>query len=74
MESKKGVLRTAVLFAVFIVFTVLVCLSVLFVKQHALIDLPAAFLIAELSLQPGRLLKLERIGLSLEKRLDRDKE
>ena len=57
-----------------LVFTVLVCLSVLFVKQHALIDLPAAFLIAELSLQPGRLLKLERIGFSLENRLYRHKE
>ena len=57
-----------------LIFTILVCLSVLFVKQHALIDLPVAFLIGELCLQLGRLLRLERIGYSLERRLQRDKE
>jgi hypothetical protein len=48
------------------VFAVLVCFSILFVKQHALVDIPAALIVAELSLQLGRLLKIERIPLALD--------
>jgi hypothetical protein len=48
------------------VFLLLVCCSILFVKQHALIDIPAAFVIGELALQLGRLLRLERIPFRIE--------
>jgi membrane-associated phospholipid phosphatase len=33
------------------VFLVLVCLSVLFVKQHVLVDIPSGFLVGEISVQ-----------------------
>ena len=49
-----------------IVFFVLVCCSVLLVKQHALIDVPAGILLGELSLQCGRTLRLERVLFSAE--------
>ena len=48
------------------IFLLLVCCSILFVKQHALIDIPAAFVIGELALQLGRLLRLERIPFRIE--------
>ena len=51
-----------------LVFLILVCLSVLFVKQHALVDIPAALIVAEVSLQAARLLRLERVPLSLARR------
>ncbi len=44
-----------------LVFLLLVCCSVLFVKQHALIDLPTAVVIGELALCLGRALRLERL-------------
>ncbi|MBQ1376652.1 MAG: phosphatase PAP2 family protein [Lachnospiraceae bacterium] len=50
-------------------FTVLVCFSILFVKQHLILDIPSAILIAELSLLFSRLVKGERVGFFLEKRL-----
>ena len=50
----------------FFVFFVLVCGSVVLVKQHALIDIPCGILVGELSLTLARLLRLERIGLRLE--------
>lgn len=38
---------------------VCVCLSILFVKQHVLADIPAAFVVGELALQLSRLLPLK---------------
>ena len=49
------------------VFAILVCFSILFVKQHALVDIPAALIVAELSFLLGRLLKLERIPFAIER-------
>lgn len=49
-------------------FLVLVCLSVVYVKQHVLIDIPAAVLVGEGSLQAARLWKLERIPYAVERR------
>ena len=51
------------------VFFLLVCCSVVLVKQHALIDIPCGILVAELSLQLSRLLRLERAGFAIEARL-----
>lgn len=47
------------------VFLILVCLSVLFVKQHVLLDIPAAIVIGEVSLRLAGRGRLERIPLSL---------
>ena len=55
----KNVPRWYVIFS--FCFLVLVCCSVVFVKQHALIDIPAALVLGELALQLGRLLRLERL-------------
>lgn len=49
-----------------LVFFLLVCCSVLLVKQHALIDVPVAVVIAEACLQCGRLLRAERVGFAME--------
>ena len=48
------------------VFFLLVSCSVLLVKQHALIDVPAGILIGELSLQLARVLRLERIPFAVD--------
>ncbi len=62
-------------YAVFgFVFTFLVCLSVLFVKQHALIDIPVGFLIGELALQFAKRLRLERIADTLTQKYRKRKE
>ena len=50
-------------------FLALVCLSVLFVRQHLVVDIPAAVLVAELSLQAARVFRLEHLPLWLERRL-----
>ena len=55
------------------VFLVLVCCSVLLVKQHAVVDVPAGILVGELALQIGRVLRLERIGFALEKAFKKSK-
>ena len=55
------------------VFCALVCCSVLLVKQHALIDVPSGVFVGELTLQCGRLLRLERIGFAIEKALIKHK-
>ena len=49
------------------VFLLLVCCSVLLVKQHALIDVPCGILVGELGMQLSRLLRLERIPRGIEK-------
>ena len=56
------------------VFWLLVCCCILFVKQHALVDIPAAIVIGELGLQLARLLRLERIPYTLERSYRRKKE
>ena len=49
------------------VWLVLVCCCVLLVKQHALIDVPAGILTAEVAWQLGRLLRTERIGFAIDR-------
>ena len=49
------------------VFLILVCFSILFVKQHVLIDIPAAVIVGEAALQAARVWRLERIPFSLER-------
>ena len=51
------------------VFFLGVCCSVLFVKQHALIDVPAGVVMGELSLQCARRFRLERIPFAIERRI-----
>ena len=50
------------------IFFLLVCCCVLFVKQHALVDVPAAVAVGEAALQCGRLLRLERIPARITKK------
>jgi len=45
----------------------LVCCSVLLVKQHVLVDIPAGIIVGELALQLARMLRLERIPFAIEK-------
>lgn len=47
------------------IFLILVCLSVLFVKQHVIVDIPAAVLIAEFTIKISEKCRLERVPLSL---------
>ena len=54
-------------------FFLLVCCSVLLVKQHVLVDIPAAILVGETSLQLGRALRLERIPYAIERALMKKK-
>ena len=55
-----------------LVFLVLVCCSVLLVKQHVLVDVPAAVAIGELAIQAARLLRLERIPFAIEKAIRKE--
>ena len=48
-------------------FLILVCFSILFVKQHVLADIGAALVITELALQIGRHTKIERVGFAVER-------
>ena len=57
-----------------LVFTVLVCFSILFVKQHLFLDIPSALLVAEGVFQLMRLLRPERALLTLESRITKMKE
>ena len=50
-----------VLSAINLIFLVLVCLSILFVKQHYSIDIAGGILIGETALQTARLLRPERL-------------
>ena len=54
-------------------FLILVCFSILFVKQHYVIDIPVAIIITEGALQIGRLTRIERIGFAIEERFKRRK-
>ena len=51
------------------VFLLLVCASVLFVKQHLIVDVPMGILVSELPLQLAKRFKWERLGYAIEKRL-----
>ena len=55
------------------VFLVLVCFSVVFLKQHLLIDIPAALVVGEISLQTARLLRAERFPFLLERMMNKEK-
>lgn len=57
-----------------LVFLILVCFCILFVKQHLVIDIAAAVVVTEGALQIGRLLRLERIGFAIERRLTKHRE
>ena len=46
------------------IFLLLVCMSILFVKQHVLIDIPCAVAIGEVSWQLARIIKPEQMILS----------
>ncbi|MBQ7064974.1 MAG: hypothetical protein IJM90_08805 [Firmicutes bacterium] len=56
------------------VFLILVCFSILFVKQHVVLDIIVAIPVGELSLQICRLFRAERIFMAAEKRLNEKKE
>lgn len=55
------------------VFLVLVCFSILFVKQHVLIDIPAALATGEISMQLSSAFRMERVLFGLEKILKKRK-
>ena len=55
------------------VFLILVCCSILFVKQHVIVDIPAGILVSELPLQLAKKHRWERAGFALEKKLSRAK-
>lgn len=50
-------------------FLLLVCCSILFVKQHVVVDIPAGVLVSEVPLQLARHFRWERAGYAVEKRL-----
>lgn len=51
------------------VFLILVCLSILFVKQHVLVDIPTAIIVGELGIWLTRRFQLDRIMLQLDNKL-----
>lgn len=55
-------------------FLLLVCCSIVLVKQHVLMDIPAAFAVGEASWQAACLLHLERIGFAAERAFKRKRE
>lgn len=55
-----------------LVFLVLVCASILFVKQHVIVDIPVAVLVSEIPLQLARRFRWERLGYAMEKRLTKE--
>ena len=55
------------------VYLVLVCCSVLFVKQHVLVDVPAGVVVSEIPLQLARRFRWERLGYAIEERIRRKK-
>jgi membrane-associated phospholipid phosphatase len=57
-----------------LVFLILVCFSVLFVKQHYVIDIAAGILVGELALQIARSVKPERHFSRIEHKLETRKE
>ena len=56
------------------VFLLLVCGSILLVKQHVLVDIPTAILVSELPLQLSKRFRWERLGYAVEKRIQNGRE
>ena len=56
-----------------LVLLILVCLCILFVKQHVLLDIVVAVVISELALQIGRLTRIERIAFAIERAVLKNK-
>ena len=54
-------------------FLLLVCASILLVKQHLVVDVPAGVLVSEIPLQLARRFKWERLGFAVEERVTRKK-
>ena len=54
-------------------FLLLVCCSILFVKQHVLVDIPAGILVSEIPLLLAKRFRWERLGYAAEKRLTKQK-
>ena len=54
-------------------FLILVCFSILLVKQHFVADIAAAVVVTEGALQIGRLTRIERVGFAIENKLSRRK-
>ena len=52
----------------------LACASILFVKQHVIVDIPSAVAVSELALQTARLARLERIPFAVEQKNQKSKE
>lgn len=50
-------------------FLLLVCCSILFVKQHVAVDIPAGVVAAEVPLQLARRFRFEGLGYAVERRL-----
>ena len=49
-----------------LVFLILVCFCVLFVKQHVLVDIAGALIVTEAALQIGRAVRIERIPFAID--------
>ena len=56
-----------------LLFLILVCFSILFVKQHLLVDIAVAVVITEAALQIGRLTRIERIPFAIERAIRKNK-
>ena len=52
-----------------LIFFLLVCASILFVKQHVAVDIPSGILVAEVPILLSRRFRWERAGLALEARI-----
>ena len=55
------------------VFLLLVCCSILFVKQHVIVDIPAGVAASEIPLQLSKRFRWERLGYAAEKRIRADR-
>ncbi len=51
------------------VFLILVCCSIVLVKQHVVVDIPSALVVAETPLQLAKRFRWERLGYAMEHRL-----
>ncbi len=56
------------------VFLILVCFSILFVKQHFVLDIVVAVIVAESAMQIARLTRVERIPFAIERKLKKQPE
>ncbi len=54
-------------------FLLLVCASILLVKQHVFVDIPSGVLVAEVPLQLAKRFRWERLGYAIEKRMEAKK-